>query len=541
VSDDSLIQALPDVVAFLRPDGLITHHLGGREVPFVRGSGSLAGQRLEAVLQAHVAALIGRLLRRALATRASCDAEFSVDGATYLARLSAQGPRRALCVIRHVHDAPAPAQEPATGTTAGTTERRGFLRRYQQSVAQAALSERPLALCLVFLDGLNDISRMIDFSIGERILSELLRQLPASTDSADGTSWYIGQLSEGLLGVVIEGSVEREQIRTVVGALCAAIASPIRVQDASFRVAPFAGVAVLGQDASQPATLLDHARAAMLEARRSGAGSVQFYSDTLRMLPVARLDIERELRMAIDAGQIGLRYMARHDLASGRLAAVQAYMRWTHPLRGEVSPAQFLPIADATGLALAVSRAALERLVRELGALRAAVGPDVAVSFGGLRQHVASGQLIRDCRQLVPASELASGRFELRIAERTLATLHRPERALGEIVEMGARVVVDELGRGFSSLLRLPQCPLWALQIDRALVVAARRSTAALRSCRAITALALALDLQPVAAGIDDETMRACMTGIGFVQGLGDHYPSSLDLSLDIRPARAAG
>jgi predicted signal transduction protein with EAL and GGDEF domain len=541
VSDDSLIQALPDVVAFLRPDGLITHHLGGREVPFVCGSGSLAGKRLEAVLQAHVAALIVRLLRRALATRASCDAEFSVDGATYQARLSAQGPRRALCVIRHVHDTPSLAQERAAGDAAGATERRGFVRRFQQSVAQAALSERPLALCMIFLDGLNDISRLIDISIGERILTELLRQLPASGDKPEGTGWYVGQLSEGLLGVVIEGSVDREQVRAIVGTLCEAMARPIRVHDASFRVAPFAGIAILGQDASQPATLLDHARAAMLEARRSGAGSAQFYSDTLRMLPVARLDIERELRLAIDAGQIGLRYVARHDLASGRLAGVQAYMRWTHPLRGEVPPAQFLPIADATGLALAVSRAALKQLVRELGALRTAVRPDVAVSFGGLRQHVASGQLARDCQEWVPAAVLAAGRFELRIAERTLATLHRPERALGEMVETGARVVVDELGRGFSSLSRLPQCPLWALQIDRALVVAARRSTVALRSCRAITALALALELQPVAAGVDDETTRASMAGIGCVQGLGDHYRAELECPPDSEPARAAG
>ena len=541
MSDDSLIQAMPDVLAFLRPDGLITHHLGGRQVPFIRGSGSLAGRRLEDVLQAHVAALIARLVRRALASRASCEAEFSVDGASYQARLSAQGPQRALCVIRQVADASSPRPEREQSEAPAATERRGFVRRFQQSVALAALSERPLALCLIFLDGLTDISRLIDFSIGERILTEVLRRLSAGGAAPAPMAWYVGQLGENLLGVVIEGSIERDQVRSVAGALCLAIARPVCIRDATFHITPSAGVAILGQDAAQPAALLDHARAAMLESRRNGAGSVQFYSDTLRMLPVARLDIERELRHAIERGQIGLRYLVRHELASGRLAAVQAYMRWTHPLRGEVPPAQFLPIADATGLAVAVSRAALERLVRDLDALRASVGTDVPLSFGALRQHVSSGQLLRDCRQLLPSGVLGSGGLELRIAERTLAALNRPERALGQMVEFGARVVVDELGRGFSSLARLPQCPLWALQIDRALVVGARRNAIALRSCRAVAALARALELVPIAAGIDDEATRAGMLDIGCLQGLGDHYPLDLELAPDLEPALAAG
>jgi predicted signal transduction protein with EAL and GGDEF domain len=540
VSDDSLIQAMPDVVAFVRPDGLVTHHLGGRQVPFVRGSGSLAGRRLDEVLHAHVAALIGRLARRAIASRGSCDADFSVDGASYQARLSAQGPQRALCVIRHVGEAAPEQRARADGSPAGV-ERRGFVRRFQQSAADAALRERPLAMCLIFLEGLTDIGRLIDFSIGERILTEVLRQLPASGAAGEPPTWYVGQLGEGLLGVVIEGSVDRERVRDVAEALCTAIARPVAIGDATFHLAPCAGVAVLGQDAAQPAALLEHARAAMLEARRTGRGAVQFYSDTLRLLPAARLDIERELRKAVGDGQIGLRYVARHDLASGAVTAIQAYMRWLHPLRGDVPPAQFLPIADATGLAVAVSRAALERLVHDLAALRARYGAEVAVSFGALRQHVMSGQLLRDCRQLLPATAVGAGRLELRIAERTLATLSRPERALAEMVELGARVVVDELGRGFSSLARLPQWPLAALQIDRSLVVEAGRSAAALRSCRAIAALARALELTAIAAGVDDDATLARMSGIGCLQGLGDRYPRVPEFEQEPVAARAAG
>jgi len=528
MSDDSLIQAMPDLVAFVRPDGLITHHLGGRQVPFARSRGSLAGKRLGEVLQAEVAALIARLVRRALSSRGGCEADFSVDGATYHARLSAQGSQRALCVIRHVSAGADDAQAADSGTAAAGAERRGFVRRFQASVAEAAMRERPLALCMIFLDGLTDISRQIDFSIGERILTEVLRRLPPLADAAADASGYVGPLGEGLLGIVIEGNVDRDHIRARVGSLLDSIGQPIAVGDATFHLATSAGVAVLGQDASQPAALLDHARAAMLEARRTAAGPVQFYSDTLRMLPVARLDIEFELRKAIADGQIGMHYVARHDLASGRIAGIQAYVRWSHPLRGEVAPSEFLAIADATGLALPVSRAALERLAQDLPALRDQHGEAMPFSFGALRQHVASGRLVRDCRQSLPSEEFTSGRLELRIAERTLATLNRPDRALGEMAESGISVVVDELGRGFSSLARLPQLPLYAVQIDRALVVAAGRSSAARRSCRAIAAMANALEILPIATGVDDEAARARMVEIGCAQGIGDHYPHDL-------------
>jgi EAL domain-containing protein (putative c-di-GMP-specific phosphodiesterase class I) len=143
---------------------------------------------------------------------------------------------------------------------------------------------------------------------------------------------------------------------------------------------------------------------------------------------------------------------------------------------------------------------------------------------------------MEDCRRLASMNPLGLGRLELRIAERTLATLYRPERALGEMVEFGAHLMVDEFGRGFTSFAWLPQLPLAALQIDRALVVAAARSAAALRSCRAIAALAVALEVLPIAAGVDDEAARECMVQVGCVQGLGDLYGPSAEITIESEP-----
>jgi len=543
MNDEALLDALPDLVAFLRPDGLVLHARGGQGLRFLEGAAKLTGRRIEEMIDASAAQLLIRLAHRAVADRNTVEADFLIDGDSYHVRMSAHGPRRALCVIRHVSGVPTLTASDVPGAGTRVEQRRGFMRRLRRSVADAHLRERPLALCVILLDGLTDVGRLIDFSIRERILSEVLQRLPEGatatggdvTDgceaqgsgiAGEGSGCYIGRLGESMLGAVIEGCPDRDRLRITAAALCAAIARPIQLHDAEFHLAPFVGIAMLGEDAVRTEALLDHARAAMLESRRSAAGSILFYSDTLNMLPVARLDIERELRRAIEEGQIGLHYLGRYDLASGRLTAIHAYMRWIHPLQDEVPAAHFLPIANATGLATDVSRAGLARLLQDLPGLRARLGDEVAISFGPLRQHVASGELLHDCRTLAAATPSGFGRFELRIAERALANMSRPERTFAEMAELGAGLVVDEVGRDFSSFATLARLPVAGMQVDRAIVVAAQQDAAAFRSCRAVAALAAALDVAAIASGIDDPEVCARMSAIGYAQGLGDLYPA---------------
>lgn len=132
---DSLILAIPDVVAFLRRDGVITHHLGGRRIPLQRHAGSLAGRPLDEAIDGHAAAVVGRLARRAFTTRNECDAQFSVDEIHYEARISPQGPQRALCIIRQINDVASSQETRRGGEAAQGTERRGFVRRLQEYVA----------------------------------------------------------------------------------------------------------------------------------------------------------------------------------------------------------------------------------------------------------------------------------------------------------------------------------------------------------------------------------------------------------------------
>jgi predicted signal transduction protein with EAL and GGDEF domain len=521
MSDEALLDALPDWVAFIRADGRVTHHAGGRDLPLVAPGEGGGVCHLRELVPAEACNSILRMVRRSLTERQEVHGEFDDAQASYQIRVLPQGPRRTLCVIRRAtvareerRSAPGIDSEPL---------RRGFLADLERRVTDARLRERPLAVGVLLLEELSDIGGSIDFSIADQLHALIFEKLAAVAARPEhGRCCAVSRLGESALGFVIEGAGERDRIESIAEALYAVATQPAQIRDATFQLTAAIGIAVLGRDASQAELLLEHARSAMLEARRSALARVQFYSDTLRLLPVARLDIEQQLRQAIEADQIGLAYRARHKLDTGELTGLHAYMRWIHPVWGEIPPARFLPIADATGLATALSQAALRCLAADCAEGRVRGG--IPVSFGALRQHVASGQLVDDCRNLTAEGRLSMERFELRIAERTLTSLPDAEKTLGALKSVGAQLIIDEVGREVSPIMRLAEMPLAALQIDRALVVASRMSIAAQRCCRGLVSLAQALDIGSIAGGIDDEDARRRMAEFGCQQGMGDLY-----------------
>jgi predicted signal transduction protein with EAL and GGDEF domain len=517
VSVAALVEALPDWIAFVRPDGLVTNQAGGRAVPLLAPRDGAAAHHLRDLLPPEMAALVQRMVRRSLADRKEVESDFDAAPGAYRIRVLPQGPQRALCVIRGTRQA-------GDDTAASEPLRSGFLAELQQRVVDARLRERPLAVGVLSLDGLDDIGRSIDYSIADQLHALIFAKLAGlAAQSAHGESCLLARLGESSLGFAIEGAADRDRIEALAASLQAGATAPVQLGDAVFRLTAAVGIAVLGRDGSDPELLLACARSAMFEARRSTGSSIVFYSDTLSLLPVARLDIERQLREAIAADEIQLEYLPRHDLRTGELTGLHAYMRWVHPIFGEIAPARFLPVAEATGLAPALSRTVLERLAADCAERR--IAERVPVSFGALRQHIASGQLIDDCRTLIANGHLCTERFELRIDERTLTSLPEAEKTLGALTTVGAHLIIDEVGRQVSPILRLAQLPLSALQIDRALVVASRTDHAAQRGCRALVALAHALEIGAIAGGIDDEETRRRMALLGCQQGMGDRYP----------------
>jgi EAL domain-containing protein (putative c-di-GMP-specific phosphodiesterase class I)/GGDEF domain-containing protein len=521
---DALIEGLPDLVVLVRRDGVVLQCGGGHGVPDLRPSQDCTGQRLEAVWSRPVAALLKQLMRRAIAVRATTEARFEDGGCAYEARASAHGPERAICVVRAAtagtHD---DALESTDERPRLQLDRRGFLRRFKESMSLAALREMPLAVAVIHVDGIADIAQIIATKVSEQIMSVAILRLPTqSAESGGGKSWwYLGQLSESLLAVVIESS-DRDAIGACLASVCASLREPIAAAGAEFHLTPYAGIAVLGQDASSPKLLLDHARAAATDARRCGSSELCFFTDTLRLRSLARLDIARELRDAIANRDIRLHYVGRHDLASGRLVAWVGYLHWQHPLRGEIRPAEFLRVAETTGLATTLSRAVLAGLREDFAVLAAQADADVRLSFGALRHHVLHEDFAADIGRFLAEGAVPAGRLELRISEHAL--IARDAVNLECLGQLGVQLVVDEVGRGMGSLDLLARAPIWGLQLDRAWVTALRSDAVARKVCRAGIGVAAALGLTPIATGVDDPQQRDALLALGCRLGSGDLF-----------------
>lgn len=514
-------------------DGVVVAQGGGRDLSGVRPSVAGVGKPLEDSWPPPVAALLRQLTRKSIAQRAAVEARFASGGGEYTVQVSPRGPDRAVCIVRAAGGAS--LEDPAdTGARpAPQLDRRGFLQRFKESLSWAALRETPLALAVIHIDGITDIAQVLASQVSEQVMSAAIRRLPVPPQAAEtvggGPRWYLGQLSEALLAIVIE-SADRDAIEGCVARVCASLHEPIRNGDAEFHLTPHAGVAILGQDASTPRLLLEQARGAAMEARRSGAArGVRFFSDTLKIRALARIDLTRELRNAVANNDIRLRYTGRFDLEHGRLSACVGYLRWPHPLRGEVRPAEFLRLAEATGLSASLSRAVLTGLRRDFERLAARGAPQVLISFGALRHHVLHEQFVTDVARLIAEGGVPAERLELRIAEKVFIT--REPSHFEPLRRLGLRLIVDEVGRGMGSLDALARAPIWGLQLDRAWVAALRSDPIARKVCRAGIDMASALGLVPIATGVDDTQTRDALLELGCAYGSGDLFR---DKELDI-------
>jgi predicted signal transduction protein with EAL and GGDEF domain len=522
VSNDSLIQALPDLAAFVRRDGTVLKVLGGRRLGLT-DAGDFAGKALGDLWPDDVAKLLLQMIRRTLRERGNEAANFSCDGREYEVRIAAHGRDRALCIIRDARVGAHSVQaDDVRENNRGAVERRELFERLAQSVAESRLRERPLAVCMIHLQGMGELGGILDFGVVDQMAATQLSRI--SEMLARDSLGYAGRMAENVMLVVAEHFASRETLRGLAHELLELLSEPVAVGDATFMVTPSAGLALLSDDGRDARQLLESARSAMLEARRSEPRSVRFYSDDLPLRSLARLDIEHELRDAIAHDRLALRYAARHSLDSGERVAVHAYLRWPHPARGEVSAAEFLPIAESTGIAAALSRWALTRFLRDIPALRTAAAHRLRFSFSALKSHLATGALRSDLEALLASNTVAPGDFELRISERVLAGLADPAATLRPLVELGVTIIVDEFGRGFTSLPRLARLPIGALQLDRRLALSASADPVARRAAGAALAIAHALGVVPMSAGIDDEAQRQLFMSLGCAEGLGDAF-----------------
>jgi EAL domain-containing protein (putative c-di-GMP-specific phosphodiesterase class I) len=296
---------------------------------------------------------------------------------------------------------------------------------------------------------------------------------------------------------------------------------PVLIDWREVSVSGSIGIASFPEDGGEVADIVKNADAAMYQAKERGRNNFQFYSEDLNQLSQERLEREKRVRGAIERDEFFLQYQAEHDLATGRVVAVEALVRWRDPAAGVVNPAEFLPLAEETGTVRAIGRWVLDRALADLRAWRdLGHDPMLAVNLSG--RQMREPELVNDVFQALQAHRIEPNRLRLEITEAALIEDgESAEAALRRLKALGVEIALDDFGTGYSSLGLLRGLPIQAVKIDRSLVSACPTKRECAAIVQAAAAMTRALDLRLIAEGVETEEQREVMRSLGCTSAQG--------------------
>ncbi len=370
--------------------------------------------------------------------------------------------------------------------------------------ASAALDRGPdhrLALLLIELDGLKAVNDALGHTIGDLVLTEVAQRLLAAVGGRGTVSRPAGGFA-----VLLDQVHDDVEPKELAAALVERLSAPFEIDSRVLFVSPRIGIVVTDGSYADVDTLLRNADVALFHARGPGRAPFVCFESTMHTAALHRLELEADLRAALRLNQLVLQYQPIAALRSGQILGVEALVRWMHPVRGMVPPMEFIPLAEETGLVIALGEWVLREACRQTAAWHRS-HPDrppvsVAVNLAGSQLQLTSFADtvagILDETGLRPA-DLVLEITESQIMDNIDAILPN----LHDLQALGVRLSIDDFGTGYSSLSRLRSLPVDELKIDRSFVQEIHSATDEAPLVTAIVAMAHGLDLKVVGEGVE--------------------------------------
>jgi diguanylate cyclase (GGDEF)-like protein len=397
--------------------------------------------------------------------------------------------------------------------------------RLEQAIARAERQHQRFALIVVDLDRFKSINDSLGHLAGDELLREVAQRLGRVLRKAD-TLARLGGDEFVLLLNKIENPHDAEIVATKV---LEDFARPVTISGLELHISASLGISVSPDDGTDSETLLQHADAAMYHAKKSGRNAYQFFAPAMNAFARERLELENGLRRALEQREFVLHYQPKVDVRTGRIDSAEALVRWRHPKHGLIAPAQFIPLAEETGLILPLGEWVIREACRQAFAWQAAGLRPLRVAVNLSAQQFRQKNLVGLVRDALAASRLESQYFELELTES--AVMDDAEQSieiLRELSELGVRISVDDFGTGYSSLSYLRRLPLDKLKIDRAFIREVVTSRDDAEIVRAIISLAHALRLQVIAEGVETPDQLEFLNGLGCDQYQGFHFSAPI-------------
>ena len=385
----------------------------------------------------------------------------------------------------------------------GLANRYLFKESLRRELARAARHERPVGLMIIDLDRFKEVNDTLGHDAGDALLKAVGNRLRRCTRQAD----IVARLGGDEFAVLVEmGADGADAAALIAGKILESLGQPYRINGHEVMTTPSIGIALSPEAGTQSDALLKSADIAMYRAKAEGRDRFVFYSERLHDEVMDRVAMENNLRCALEREQFHLVYQPKVDLATGQIRGLEALLRWQCAERGPVSPVDFVPVLERTGLINSVGQWVIRTAVTQLREWQteldlADLNLSVNLSVRQLAQHTA---LIDFIRSVLVSTGVTPSTLEFEITESSL--MNDPDRCIQTVQglrDLGVRVSIDDFGTGFSSLQYLKTLPIHGLKIDRAFVRDTPGDGDDVAIVKATLALAASLDLEVTAEGVE--------------------------------------
>lgn len=382
--------------------------------------------------------------------------------------------------------------------------------RLERALSRAQRNEKKVGLMFVDLDGFKWINDTLGHHVGDELLVQVARRLRSCVREQDTAA----RLGGDEFTLVIQDVADGEDLLPIGEKVVSLLSTPFTLAGSAHQLSGSVGITVYPDDADNVPDLFRNADIAMYKAKEAGKNRFQFYAQHMQADAMARMLMEADLRVAIEAQAFSLHYQPICS-AGGELVGAEALLRWHHPARGNVPPLEFVPVAEDSGLIVPIGAWVLHEVGRQWQRWRACGHPPLRVAVNVSGVQFREGSLSEHLRQMLDACRMPPGCLVLEVNESVLLGGGEIEARMREIKALGVGYAVDDFGTGFSSLSYLKRSPVDTVKIDRRFIDGCADDPDDARLVAAVVNMAHSLGRRVTAEGVETEAQAAFLRDLG--------------------------
>ena len=399
-----------------------------------------------------------------------------------------------------------------------------FQDRLAHAMARQDRDRKPLAVLLIDLDDFKTVNDSLGHAAGDQLLVSVAQSITSCLRPADTAA----RLGGDEFAVLVEDMRGRRDALQVAERILRAFTGKLEIDGHEVFVHGSVGIAIsYGQEEAEE--LLRNADVAMYAAKAKGKSRYEVFDVGMHEGALARLDLKTELQTAAERREFSVHYQPIVSLANGRIVGAEALLRWDHPIRGRISPSEFIPLAEETGLILDIGRWILREACSQVNHWQMSFDADFKMSVNLSGRQLQEAEIVSVVQDAVTSAPIAGSSLTLEITESILMRDTKATVAkLTKLRELGVHVAIDDFGTGYSSLGYLREFPVGVVKIDKTFTDGVAQGPEDSALARAIIKLAETLGMNTIAEGIESEDQVKQLVSLGCTTGQGDFFSPAL-------------